>query len=207
MVPVLFTHQPPCFICCGASSGSRRRQTKAVNLPTHRRNICESGFFLQVFNLKNSKIYNQAFYIMHTFLISAGTINNRRQKQIYCIASLWQITNYHPLQKHMIHVKKQKTKNKQKSNTTVLKLSLSINNKIFSNNTVDGLFKWTKIYNTLHHGVKVASWFPKLRPTTIVMGAGPRQDTHIVFLVITLAMSHSNSTSWITFLRKTKSFP
>lgn len=53
-------------------------------------------FFLQVFNLKNSKIYNQAFYIMHTFLISAGTINNRRQKQIYCIASLWQITNITP---------------------------------------------------------------------------------------------------------------
>lgn len=30
---------------------------------------------------------------MHTFLISAGKINYRRQKQIYCIASLWQVTS------------------------------------------------------------------------------------------------------------------
>lgn len=30
---------------------------------------------------------------MHTFLVSAGKINNRRQKQIYCIASLWQVTS------------------------------------------------------------------------------------------------------------------
>lgn len=49
---------------------------------------------------------------MHTFLISAGKINNRRQKQIHWIASLWQITNITPC-RNMIHVKKHKNKNKK----------------------------------------------------------------------------------------------
>lgn len=71
----------------------------------------------------------------------------------------------------MIHVKK---KHKKTSKTMVLKLSLSTSNKIFSNNTVDGFCKMTKIYNTLYHGVEVASCFPKLKPaaTVIVMGKG-----------------------------------
>lgn len=51
----------------------------------------------------------------------------------------------------------------------VFKLSLSTNNKIFTNNTVDGIFKLTKIGNTLYHGVKVASCFPKLRPAAMVI--------------------------------------
>lgn len=52
------------------------------------------------------------------------------------------------------------------------------NNKIFSNKTVDGFFKLTKIDNTLYHGVIVASCFPKLRPTGngyIVMGEEGRR--------------------------------